>query len=117
MKLAIFGRESYVPTADDPNAPGNEWIVADMSIKGDYCDMWYEACQYDNFCGAGDFFNCSREYQAADNKQNSTVSGDLTPGGIAGIVVGSVVFACGDCYFSWYHGVYGATRKANFCSY
>jgi folate receptor len=72
----------------DPSAPGNEWVVSGMPIKGDYCDNWFESCQYDAFCGDGDFFSCSAEYQAADATKTSNSS--LSSGAIAGIVIGSV---------------------------
>jgi len=71
----------------NPNATGNEWIVANMPIKGDYCDMWFEACQDDLFCGTGDFFSCAAEYQA------SVPAAPLSSGTIAGIVIGAIALA------------------------
>jgi len=71
-----------------PNASGNEWIVANMPIKGDYCDMWYEACQDELFCGTGDFFSCAAEYAASTTQETN-----LSDGGIAGIIIGVIVLA------------------------
>lgn len=39
----------------------NNWQILGMPIKASYCDMWYEACYNDLFCGgaSGDFFECA----------------------------------------------------------
>ena len=79
----------YPPFIDgkpNPAAAGNEWIVYNMPIKGDYCDLWYATCKYDYFCGNGDFYECAIEYNYYDNLPTK-----LPAGTTAGIVIGILV--------------------------
>ena len=81
----MFPVQTY--NASDPNQ--NQWQILNMPIKGDYCDAWFEACRYDNFCsdGGGDFFSCAKAIE------NEPVAGSapasLSGGGIAGVTIGA----------------------------
>ena len=78
----------YTPAMVAANASLAEdaWEVYKMPIQGDYCDMWFEACRNDFFCGDGDFFSCARIPPPGPPPVTR-----LPGGAIAGIVIGSIV--------------------------
>jgi len=54
-KSVFFGNGVYGP---------NSWQMYKMPIKASYCDAFLTACANDYFCGTGDFWECSADYQA-----------------------------------------------------
>jgi len=87
--------ESYTPAHD-------AWQIYNMPIQGDYCDAWYAACKYDNFCsnGGGSFFACTMTQSPVTSAQPSlsptpkpTSVDPLSSGAVAGITIGALALA------------------------
>jgi len=81
----LYRKYSPLDVLKDPSLAPNAWELFKMPIKGDYCDAWFDACRAQLFCGDGDFFSCARIPPPPLPVYN------LSPGAIAGIVIGSVV--------------------------
>jgi len=90
--VGLFRKYTPQDIINDPSLEGEEWVVENMPIQGDYCDAWYDACRFDSMCGDGDFFSCARIPPV------EPVTTVLSPGAIAGVVIGCIVLVAALCF-------------------
>mmetsp|Transcript_27758 Transcript_27758/g.52296 ORF Transcript_27758/g.52296 Transcript_27758/m.52296 type:complete len:294 (+) Transcript_27758:70-951(+) len=77
---------------DDPDY--NTWQLHKMPIRKSFCDSWYTACANDYFCGEGDFFACSADYdktQAMIASKEAAALEEEENKKMTGLVIGLIV--------------------------